>query len=59
MLNIALARVADPGFADRMGTSRSEAIQTAVSVWASGAIAGDDPSRTIRALHRKRSGERG
>ena len=39
ILNLALARVADPSFADRMGTSRSEAIRTAVSVWASGAIA--------------------
>ena len=39
ILSLALARVADPSFADRMGTSRSEAIRTAVSVWASGAIA--------------------
>jgi AcrR family transcriptional regulator len=38
ILSLALARVADPKFADLMGTTRSEAIQTAVSVWASGAI---------------------
>jgi AcrR family transcriptional regulator len=38
ILNLILARVADPKFADRTGTSRSEAIQTAVSVWASGAL---------------------
>jgi AcrR family transcriptional regulator len=39
MLSMALARVADPGFADQLGTSRAEAIHTAVSVWASGALA--------------------
>ena len=38
ILNLILARVADPKFADRTGTSRSDAIQTAVSVWASGAL---------------------
>jgi hypothetical protein len=38
ILNLILARVADPKFADRTGTSRSTAIQTAVSVWASGAL---------------------
>ena len=48
MLSLALARVADPRFADRMGTSRSEAIQTAVSVWASGAIAREGQLRPIR-----------
>jgi AcrR family transcriptional regulator len=42
MLSLALARVADPQFADRMGTSRSEAIRTAVSVWAAGAVAQEE-----------------
>ena len=56
ILSLALARVADPKFADRMGTSRSEAIQTAVSVWASGAIAqenrtGSQP-RSLKAVGR-------
>lgn len=58
MLSMALARVADPGFADRMETSRSQAIQTAVSVWASGAIAADDSPRTARTTPRNRKGER-
>mgnify|MGYP001821104798 CR=1 FL=1 len=59
MLSMALARVADPWVADRMGTSRSEAIQTAVSVWASGAIAGEGHPRPVRAVRRNRRGERG
>ncbi|GAG09039.1 unnamed protein product, partial [marine sediment metagenome] len=48
MLSLALARVADPRFADRMGTSRSDAIQTAVSVWASGAVVREGRLRSIR-----------
>ena len=47
ILNMALARVADPKFADQMGTTRSEAIQTAVSLWASGAIAQEGQLRPI------------
>jgi AcrR family transcriptional regulator len=58
ILSLALARVADPKFADRMGTSRSEAIQTAVSVWASGAVAQQDHVRPIRSLHKASEGER-
>ncbi len=38
ILHLILARVADPRFSDRAGTSRSDAIQTAVSIWASGAL---------------------
>jgi AcrR family transcriptional regulator len=38
ILNLILTRVADPKFADHTGTSRSDAIQTAVSIWASGAL---------------------
>jgi len=38
ILNLILTRVADPKFADRTGTSRSVAIQTAVSICASGAL---------------------
>ena len=48
---LSLARVADPIFADRLGTSRSEAIQTAVSVWATGAVAQEGqfrPTRNVR-----------
>lgn len=52
ILSLALARVADPKFADQLGTSRSEAIQTAVSVWASGAVAGEGQLRPV-ALARK------
>lgn len=61
ILHLILARVADPQFADRTETSRFEAIQTAVSIWASGALlregqlvlvpdldshAGEDPSNS-------------
>ena len=46
-LNLILARVADPEFSDRTGTSRSEAIQTAVSVWASGALTQEGQLRAI------------
>jgi AcrR family transcriptional regulator len=59
ILSMALARVADPGFADQMGTSRSDAIQTAVSVWASGAVVQDGQQRTVRRVHRTPKGERG
>jgi AcrR family transcriptional regulator len=38
ILHLILARVADPKFSDRTETSRYEAIQTAVSIWASGAL---------------------
>ncbi len=47
ILDLILGRVADPKFADRTGTSRSEAIQTAVSVWASGALGPKGPLRAI------------
>ena len=58
ILSLALARVADPKFADRMRTSRSEAIQTAVSLWASGAVAQQDHLRPIRNVHKASEGER-
>jgi AcrR family transcriptional regulator len=57
MLSSALDRVADPKFADRMGTSRAEAIQTAVSVWASGAIARDGHLRPVRSRRKTRKGK--
>ena len=38
ILHLILARVADPRFSDRTETSRYEAIQTAVSIWAAGAL---------------------
>jgi len=47
ILHLILARVADPKFSDRTETSRSEAIQTAVSIWASGALT---PKGQLRAI---------
>jgi hypothetical protein len=58
ILSLALARVADPKFADRMGTSRSVAIRTAVSVWASGAVVREGLLRTVRGRHETSRGER-
>ena len=58
ILSMALARVADPAFADQMGTTRSEAIRTAVSVWASGAVVQDGQQRTLRRVHGNPKGER-
>ena len=58
VLSMALARVADPRFADQMGTSRSDAIQTAVSVWASGAIVQDGQQPAVRRVRGNPKGER-
>jgi AcrR family transcriptional regulator len=51
ILNLILARVADPQFADRTGTSRSDAIQTAVSIWASGALTQAGQLRAIASVN--------
>jgi AcrR family transcriptional regulator len=62
LLSFVLARVADPKFADELGTSRSEAIQTAVAVWAAGAVARQDrlrPVGTVRKHVPKRRGGKG
>jgi AcrR family transcriptional regulator len=53
ILDLILARVADPKFSDRTGTSRSEAIQTAVSVWASGALGQEGQLRAIPTVSRR------
>ena len=52
ILDLILARVADPKFSDRTGTSRSEAIRTAVSVWASGALGQEGQLRAIPGVSR-------
>jgi AcrR family transcriptional regulator len=51
ILSLILARVADPKFADRTGTSRSDAIQTAVSIWASGALTQAGQLRAIPSVN--------
>jgi AcrR family transcriptional regulator len=52
ILHLVLARVADPKFSDLVGTSRSEAIQTAVAVWASGALTQDGQLRAVPNLNK-------
>ena len=38
VLNIIMHRVTDPAFADRFNVTRQEAIRSAITVWAGGAI---------------------
>lgn len=55
LLNIIFATVLEPDFAQRMGASRREALRTAVSIWAGGALARRPKLRSLRGGATKRS----
>lgn len=48
LLNTIFATVLEPEFAERMQTSRKEALQSAISIWAGGALARRPKLRSVR-----------
>jgi len=59
ILNLILTTVLNPEFAARLRISRHEAIHSAVSIWAGGAVDRRGTVRALRAPKRERSAPRG
>jgi len=49
VLDVILTQVSDPRFGERTGTSRQEAIETAIQIWARGALA--PPRAALTPIH--------
>jgi AcrR family transcriptional regulator len=55
LLNVIFSTALEPDFADRMHTSRREALRSAVSIWAGGALTQRPKLRSLRGGATKRS----
>jgi AcrR family transcriptional regulator len=55
LLDVIFKTVLEPEFANRLGISRREAIRSAISVWAGGALARGGKLRSLRGMKSKQS----